>query len=143
MISKIIYKELPIEDIAYLNREEFTENGPEKAFYQHLKQSIAKHGIKDPVYIVYGDKNYGDIFKVIVGNNRMVIAKTLGIKTIPSIINNLKSDTHSIEGTVLETDEDIKRYFHLPDQLQIRRNEQGVIDQIMPVYYQTVKEHYV
>ena len=73
----------------------------------------------------------------------MVIAKTLGIKTIPSIINNLKSDTHSIEGTILETDEDIKRYFHLPDQLQIRRNEQGVIDQIMPVYYQTVKEHYV
>jgi hypothetical protein len=73
----------------------------------------------------------------------MVIAKTLGIKTIPSIINNLKSDTHSIEGTILETDEDIKRYFHLPNQLQIRRNEQGVIDQIMPVYYQTVKEHYV
>ena len=95
------------------------------------------------MYIVYGDKNYGDIFKVIVGNNRMVIAKTLGIKTIPSIINNLKSDTHSIEGTVLETDEDIKSYFYLPDQLQIRRNEQGVIDQIMPVYYQTVKEHYV
>jgi hypothetical protein len=142
MISKIIYKELPIEDIAYLNREEFSEKGSEKAFYQHLKQSIAKHGIKDPVYIVYGDKD-GDILKVIVGNNRMVIAKTLGIKTIPSIINNLKSDTHSIEGTVLETDEDIKRYFHLPDQLQIRRNEQGVIDQIMPVYYQTVKEHYV
>jgi hypothetical protein len=42
MISKIIYKELPIEDIAYLNREEFTENGSEKAFYQNLKQSIAK-----------------------------------------------------------------------------------------------------
>jgi hypothetical protein len=143
MISKIIYKELPIEDIAYLNREEFSEKGSEKAFYQHLKQSIAKHGIKDPVYIVYGDKAYGDILKVIVGNNRMVIAKTLGIKTIPSIINNLKSDTHSIEGTILETDEDIKRYFHLPDQLQIRRTKEGIIDQIMPVYYQTVKEHYV
>jgi ParB-like chromosome segregation protein Spo0J len=97
MISKIIYKELPIEDIAYLNREEFTENGLEKSFYQNLKQSIAKNGIKDPVYIVYGDKAYGDILKVIVGNNRMVIAKTLGIKTIPSIINNLKSDTYSIE----------------------------------------------
>jgi hypothetical protein len=50
---------------------------------------------------------------VIVGNNRMVIAKTLNIKTIPSIIVNLKSDTHSIEGTVLETDEDIKQYFYL------------------------------
>jgi hypothetical protein len=37
----------------------------------------------------------------------------------------------------------LNRYFHLPNQLQIRRNEQGVIDQIMPVYYQTVKEHYV
>jgi hypothetical protein len=41
MISKIIYKELPIENIAYLNREEFTEKTSEKAFYQHLKQSIS------------------------------------------------------------------------------------------------------
>jgi hypothetical protein len=57
MISKIIYKELPIEDIAYLNREEFSEKGQtEKAFYQNLKQSIAKHGIKDPVYIVLETK---------------------------------------------------------------------------------------
>ena len=140
---KIIYKELPIEDIVYLNREEFTENGPEKTFYQHLKQSIAKHGIKDPVHIIYGDKNCGDIFKVIVGNNRMVIAKILGITTIPSIITNFKADTFPIEGTVLETDEDIKQYFHLPNQLQIRRDTQGIIDQIMPVYYPTVKEHYV
>jgi hypothetical protein len=142
-MTKIIYKELPIDQIHYLQREEFTENGSEKVFYKDLKQSIIKHGIKDPVYIVYGDKAYGDIFKVIVGNNRMVIAKTLGIKTIPSIINNLKSDTFPIEGTVLETDEDIKQYFHLPNQLQIRRDTQGIIDQIMPVYYPTVKEHYV
>jgi hypothetical protein len=85
------------------------------------------------------NKAYGDILKVIVGNNRMVIATLLGIKTIPSIIVNLKSDTHPIQGTVLETDEDIKSYFYLPDQLQIRRTKEGIIDQIMPVYYSNSK----
>jgi hypothetical protein len=67
----------------------------------------------------------------------------LNIDTIPSIIVNLKADTHSIQGTVLDTDEDIKQYFYLPDQVQIRRTKEGIIDQIMPAHYSTVKERYV
>jgi hypothetical protein len=142
-MMQVLYKEVPIQDIHYLHRQEFTENGPEKSFFSFLKESIAKYGLRDPVHIVYGEPAYGDILKVIVGNNRMVIATLLKIDTIPSIIVNLKSDTHSIQGTVLETDEDIKSYFYLPDQLQIRRTKEGIIDQIMPAHYSTVKEHYV
>jgi ParB-like chromosome segregation protein Spo0J len=110
-MMQVLYKEVPIQDIHYLHRQEFTENGPEKSFFSFLKESIAKYGLRDPVHIVYGEPAYGDILKVIVGNNRMVIATLLKINTIPSIIVNLKSDTHSIQGTVLETDEDIKNIF--------------------------------
>jgi len=139
---KLIYKKLPINEIHYLKREQFSEKGSEKNFYNSLKESISKHGIKDPVYIEYGSKAYGDILKVIVGNNRLVIANELGIKEIPSIILNHKADIYNIEGTILNTDEEIKKYFHIPDKLQIRRKK-GVIDQIMPAYYPTVKEYYV
>ena len=139
---KLIYKKLPIDEIHYLQREQFSENGTEKKFYKSLKESIYKNGIKDPVYIEYGNKAYGDILKVIVGNNRLALAKELNIKEIPSIILNHKADVYNIEGTVLNTDEEIKKYFHLPNKLQIRRKE-GVIDQIMPAYYPTVKEYYV
>ena len=34
---KVIYKELPIDKISYLNREEFSSTGPEKEFYNFLK----------------------------------------------------------------------------------------------------------
>ena len=77
-----------------------------------------------------------------MGNNRLALAKELNIKEIPSIILNHKADVYNIEGTVLNTDEEIKKYFHLPNKLQIRRKE-GVIDQIMPAYYPTVEEYYV
>ena len=67
---KIIYKKLPINEITYLNREKdgFSAEGAEKNFYNSLKASISKHGIKDPVYIEYGSKAYGDVLKIIVGN---------------------------------------------------------------------------
>ena len=139
---KMIYKELPIEEISHLTRNEFI-NGEEQQFYTSLKNSMTKYGFRDPVHIVYGDKSYGDIFKVIVGNNRMVVAKELNISIIPAIITNFKADSFHIDGEVLHTDEDIKKYFYLPEQLQIRRDEKGDIDQVMPVYYQTVKELYV
>ena len=108
-----------------------------------LKASISKHGIKDPVYIEYGSESYGDILKIIVGNNRVAMAHELGIKEIPCIIKNFKADTYNIEGTVLNTDKEIKKYFYLPDQLQIRRDKYNKIDQIMPVYYLTVMDKYV
>ena len=139
---KVIYKELPIDKISYLNREEFSSTGPEKEFYNFLKKSMSKHGFKDPVHIEYGGQSYGDIFKVIVGNNRMVIAKELGIDKIPAIIVNHKADTFNIEGKVLNTDKDIREYFYLSDKVEIRR-EKNVIDQIMPIEFNLVKESYV
>ena len=140
---KLIYKKLPIDEISYLKREEFSADGPEKDFYNFLKSSISKHGIKDPVYIEYGGESYGDILKIIVGNNRVAMAHELGIKEIPCIIKNCKADTYNIEGTVLNTDEEIKKYFCLPDQLQIRRDKDNNIDQIMPPWYVKVMDKYV
>ena len=139
---KVIYKELPINEISYLNREEFSPTGPEKGFYNFLKKSISKHGLKDPVHIEYGGKSYGDIFKVIVGNNRMVIAKELGIDKIPTIIVNHKADTFNIEGKVLNTDEEIREYFYLPNKVEIRRKK-DVIEQIMPIDFNLVRGSYV
>ena len=139
---KVIYKELPINEISYLDREEFSPTGPEKDFYNFLKKSISKHGLKDPVHIDYGSPSYGDIFKVIVGNNRMVIAKELGINNIPAIIVNHKADTFNIEGKVLNTDEEIREYFYLPNKVEIRRKK-DVIEQIMPIDFNLVKEFYV
>ena len=103
------------------------------------------YGIKDPVYCWANGKAYGDIIKVIVGNNRMAVAKELGIKMIPAVITNFKADTLPIEGRVLNTDEEIKELFHLPNNLEIRRDENGDVDQVMPVYYMKkgVREEYV
>ena len=142
---KIIYKKLPINEITYLNREKdgFSAEGVEKNFYNSLKASISKHGIKDPVYIEYGGESYGDVLKIIVGNNRVEIARQLGIKEIPCIIKNCKADTYHIKGLVLNTDEEIKKYFHLPNQSQIRRDEDNNIDQIMPPWYIKVMDQYV
>ena len=140
---KLIYKKIPIDEISYLNRKAFSADGAEKDFYNFLKSSISKHGIKDPVYIEYGSKSYGDILKIIVGNNRVAMAHELGIKEIPCIIKNCKADTYNIEGTVLNTDEEIKKYFCLPDQLQIRRDKDNNIDQIMPPWYIKVMDKYV
>ena len=140
---KVIYKELPIGQVSYLTRTEFSPTGPEKEFYNFLKKSMSKHGFKDPVHIEYGGEDYGDILKVLVGNNRMVIAKELGINKIPTIIVNYKADTFNIEGKVLNTDEDIKEHFHLPDKVEIRRDKEDVIDQIMPIDFNLVKEFYV
>jgi len=141
---KVIYKEMPVEEISYLERPEFSPEGNEKDFYNVLKDSIIKKGIKDPVHIIYGGETYGDIFKVIVGNNRMVIAKDLGIKKVAVVIVNCKPDTFPIEGKVLNSDEEIRSYFHIPDQVQVRRDrETGIIDQIMPVVFHKVKHRYV
>ena len=40
---KMIYKELPIEEIKYLTRNEFI-NDEEKEFYTDLKNSMSKYG---------------------------------------------------------------------------------------------------
>ena len=137
-----VYIELPFEKIAYLDRPEFHTD--EKEFKKALIASMTKYGMKDPVYCWANGKVYGDIIKVIVGNNRMTVAKELGIKVIPAIVTNFKADEFPLEGEVLETDEEIKKFFHLPNDLQIRRDKNGNVDQVMPVYYSgKIREEYV
>ena len=137
-----VYIELPFEKITYLDRPEFHKE--EKEFKDALTASMTKYGMKDPVYCWANGKAYGDIIKVIVGNNRMVIAKELGIKTIPAVVTNFKADEFPLEGEVLETDAEIKKLFHLPNDLQIRRDENGNVEQVTPVYYKgKVREEYV
>ena len=138
-----IYTELPFEKISYLDRPEFHRD--EKEFKKALTQSMKKYGMKDPVYCWANGKAYGDIIKVIVGNNRMVVAKELGIKMIPAVITNFKADEFPIEGQVLKTNAEIKKLFHLPNDLQIRRDVNGDVEQVMPAYYgrKEIREEYV
>ena len=137
-----VYIELPFEKITYLDRPEFHKE--EKEFKKALTVSMTKYGMKDPVYCWYNSKAYGDKIHIIVGNNRMVVAKELGIKTIKAVVTNFKADEFPLEGEVLETDAEIRKLFHLPNQLQIRRDKNGNIDQVMPAYYQgKVREEYV
>ena len=137
-----IYIELPFEKITYLDRPEFHED--EKEFKDALTHSIATYGMKDPIYCWYNSKPYGDKIHIIVGNNRMTVAKELGIKTIKAVVTNFKADEFPLEGEVLETDAEIKKLFHLPNDLQIRRDKNGDVDQVMPPYYSgKVREEYV
>ena len=138
-----VYIELPFEKITYLDRPEFHKE--EKEFKKALTLSMTKYGMKDPVYCWYNSKPYKDKIHIIVGNNRMTVAKELGIKTIKAVVTNFKADEFPLEGEVLETDEEIKKFFHLPNDLQIRRDKNGDIDQVMPVYYMKkgVREEYV
>ena len=137
-----VYVELPIEKITYLERAEFM-NGKEQSFRDALTASLSKYGFRDPVYCWYHSKPYGDKIKITVGNNRMVVAKELGIKTIPAVVTNFKADEFPLEGKVLNTDEEVRALFYLPEQLQVRRDKNGDIDQVMPPHFPTVKQHYV
>ena len=136
-----IYAELPREKIIHLTRPEFI-NGQEQSFHEALTVSMSEHGFRDPVYCYYNHKTWGDKIKVIVGNNRMVVAKELDIKIIPAVITNFKADEFPLEGRVLKTDDEIRALFHLPKQLIIRRDTNGDIDQIMAPHFPTVKQLY-
>ena len=137
-----IYIELPFEELAYLNRPEFHKE--EKDFKDALTASMKTYGMKDPIYCWANGKAYGNIIKVIVGNNRMTVAKELGIKMIPAIVTNFKADEFPLKGEVLETDAEIKERFHLPNDLQIRRDKNGNVEQVMPAYYSgKIREEYV
>ena len=137
-----IYKELPFEKITYLERAEFI-NGQEQSFHDALTASMSKYGFKDPVYCWYNSKKWKDKIKVIVGNNRMVVAKELNIPTVPAVITNFKANQFPLEGRILKTDDEIRALFHLPKQLHIRRDKNGDIDQVMAPYFPTVRQHYV
>ena len=137
-----IYTEIPREKITYLERAEFM-NGQEQSFRDALTASMSKHGFRDPVYCWYHSKNWKDKIKIIVGNNRMVVAKELKIPIVPAVITNFKADQFPLEGKILTTDEEVKALFYLPEKLHVRRDENGDIDQVTPPHFPTVKQHYV
>ena len=137
-----VYIELPFEKITYLDRPEFHKE--EKEFKDALTRSMTTYGMKDPVYCWYNSKPYGDKIHIIVGNNRMTVAKELGIKNIKAVVTNFKADEYPLEGEVLETDAEIRKLFYLPNQLQIRRDKNGNVEQVMPAYYKgKIREEYV
>ena len=123
-----VYIELPFEKITYLDRPEFHKE--EKEFKDALTLSITKYGIKDPVYCWYNSKPYKDKIHTLVGNNRMTVAKELGIKKVKAIITNFKADQFPLKGKVLKTDEEIKKLFHLPNRIKVRRDANGEVDQV-------------
>ena len=139
-----IYKELPFEKLSYLERAEFI-NGQEQSFHDALKASMTKYGFKDPVYCWYNSKNWGNKIKIIVGNNRMVVAKELNIPIVPAIITNFHADKFPLEGRILKTDDEIRALFHLPKhaKLYVRRDKNGDVDQVTPPHFPTVQHHYV
>ena len=123
-----VYIELPFDKITYLDRPEFHKE--EKEFKKALTISMTKYGMKDPVYCWYNSKPYGDKIHTLVGNNRMTVAKELGIKKVKAIITNFKADQFPLKGRVLKTDEEIKKLFHLPDRVKVRRDANGEVDQV-------------
>tara|TARA_R100000306_G_C4351673_1_gene130434 strand:- start:53 stop:487 length:435 start_codon:yes stop_codon:yes gene_type:complete len=121
-VINTIYAELPRDQITYVVRSEFV-NGQEQEFHDALKKSIAKSGMKDPIFIHYQSERWGNKLKVIAGQNRMVIAEELNIKIIPCIITQFDAENSKLKGRILNTDEEIKSLFHAPEHVVIRRRE--------------------
>ena len=137
-----IYTELPFEKITYLDRPEFHKE--EKEFKDALTTSITTYGMKDPVYCWYQSKPYGDKIHTLVGNNRMTVAKKLGIKKVKAIITNFKADEFPLKGKVLKTDVEIKNLFHLPHRVKVRRDANGEVDQVNhPPFQGDIIDEYV
>ena len=124
-----IYTELPIDDITSMYRPEFYQAG-ERKFREALINSMKKAGMKDPVYCWYQSKPYKDKIHTIVGNNRMTVAREIGIKKVKAIITNFKADQFPLKGKVLKTDKEIKKLFHLPNRGEVRRDANGEVDQV-------------
>ena len=130
-MTGLVYKKLPIEDITYLTRPEFV-NGQEQKFYNALLKSITEHGMRDPVFISQYRDNGEVILKVIVGNNRMVIAKQLGFKLIRSIVKLLDHNNNNIKGRPLNNEQEIIDLFQSKEGLQIKKDPNGIIYEVMP-----------
>ena len=126
-MTGLVYKELPIEDITHLTRPEFL-NGQEQKFYDALLKSMAEYGMRDPIFIVQLPDG---TLKTMVGNNRMVIAKKLGLKLIRSIIKLLDPKNNNIKGRPLNTEQEIIDLFHSKEGLEIKK-ENGIICEVMP-----------
>ena len=129
-MTGLIYKEVDTKDITHLTRPEFI-NGQEHKFNDALKQSVSKYGIRDPIYI---NQLKDGVLKVTVGNNRMVIAKELGIEKIPCVIKLLNPQNNDLNGKVLNTEKEIEDLFHSKEGLEIKK-EKGIIYEVMPKNY--------
>ena len=130
-MTGLVYKEVSTQDITHLTRPEFI-NGQENKFNNALKQSVSKYGIRDPIYI---NQLREGILKVTVGNNRMVIAKELGIEKIPCVIKLHDPQNNDLNGRVLNTEKDIEDLFHSKEGLEIKK-QNGIIYEVMPKNYQ-------
>jgi|TARA_R100001530_G_scaffold71148_1_gene50367 hypothetical protein len=130
-MTGLVYKELPVEDITHLTRPEFV-NGIEQKFHDTLLESITQYGMRDPVYI---NQLKDGTLKVTVGNNRMVIAKELGIKKIPCVIKLHNPQDNNLNGRILHTEKEIEDVFHSKEGLEIKK-EDGIIYEVMPKNYQ-------
>jgi hypothetical protein len=130
-MTGLIYKEVDTKDITHLTRPEFI-NGQEQKFNSTLKESVARDGLRDPVYI---NQLKDGTLKVTVGNNRMVIAKELGIEKIPCVIKLYNSKDNNLNGRVLHTEKEIEDAFHSKEGLLIKKQD-GIIYEVMPLNYQ-------
>jgi len=130
-MTGLVYKELPVEDITHLTRPEFV-NGTEQKFHDTLLESITQYGMRDPVYI---NQLKDGTLKVTVGNNRMVIAKELGIEKIPCVIKLHNPQDNNLNGRILHTEKEIEDVFYSKEGLEIKK-EDGIIYEVMPKNYQ-------
>ena len=130
-MTGLIYKEVDTKDITHLTRPEFI-NGEEQKFNNALRQSVSQNGLRDPVYI---NQLEDGTLKVTVGNNRMVIAKELGIKKIPCVIKLYDPNNNNLNGRVLHTEKEIEDVFHSKEGLLIKK-QAGIIYEVMPKNYQ-------
>ena len=130
-MTGLIYKEVDTKDITHLTRPEFI-NGQEHKFNDALKQSVSKHGIRDPIYI---NQLKDGVLKVTVGNNRMVIAKELGIEKIPCVIKLFNPQNNDLNGKVLNTEKEIEDLFYTKEGLEIKKQD-GIIYEVMPKNHQ-------
>jgi len=130
-MTGLIYKEVDTKDITHLTRPEFI-NGQENKFNNALRQSVSQNGLRDPVYI---NQLEDGTLKVTVGNNRMVIAKELGIEKIPCVIKLYNPQDNNLNGRVLNTEKEIEDLFYTKEGLEIKK-QAGVIYEVMPKNYQ-------
>jgi len=130
-MTGLIYKEVDTKDITHLTRPEFI-NGQENKFNTALRQSVSQYGLRDPIYI---NQLKDGTLKVTVGNNRMVIAKELGIEKIPCVIKLHDPQDNNLNGRVLNTEKEIEDLFYTKEGLEIKK-QAGIICEVMPKNYQ-------
>ena len=72
----------------------------------------------------------------------MVICKKLGIKKIKCIITQIGKKDTFLKGRVLKTDKEIKDLFHAPEEVTVRRNDKGWVDQVNTVKFTRIINKY-